>query len=88
MGKRSREKPARLGEKLLQIRNSLGLSQTDIWRRLELEGKNHYTVISAYENDKQEPSLTTILRYARIAGISTDVLLDDELDLPKKLKRS
>jgi len=26
-----------------------------------------------------------LLSYARVAGISTDVLIDDDLDLPKKL---
>jgi hypothetical protein len=38
--------------------------------------------------DVREPSLLVLLRYARVAGVSVDKLLDDELDLPEKLGRS
>ena len=31
---------------------------------------------------KNEPALPILLRYARIAGVTVDVLIDDELDLP------
>jgi len=31
----------------------------------------------------REPPLPILLRYARLAGISTDVLIDDDLKLPK-----
>jgi transcriptional regulator with XRE-family HTH domain len=41
--------------------------------------------ISAYELGNREPPLPVLLKYARLAGISTDVLIDDELDLPEKL---
>jgi hypothetical protein len=41
--------------------------------------------ISAFELGTREPPLPVLLAYARLAGISTDVLIDDELDLPKKL---
>ena len=37
MGRKSRMKPARLSEKLLQIRTFLGLSQTELLRRLGFE---------------------------------------------------
>jgi hypothetical protein len=33
----------------------------------------------------REPSLPTLLKYARSVGISTDVLIDDEIDLPTDL---
>lgn len=32
-----------------------------------------------------EPPLPVLLSYARLVGSSTDVLIDDELDLPGKL---
>ena len=32
-----------------------------------------------------EPPLPVLLAYAKLAGVSTDVLIDDELDLPAKL---
>jgi hypothetical protein len=38
-----------------------------------------------FELGEREPSLIVLLRYARAAGVSTDVLIDDELDLPKRL---
>jgi transcriptional regulator with XRE-family HTH domain len=39
--------------------------------------------ISRFENGQREPSLLVILEYAKLAGISTDVLIDDKLSLPK-----
>lgn len=45
----------------------------------------HYSRISEYENGTREPSLMTILAYARLAGIHVEDLIDDALDLPAKL---
>jgi transcriptional regulator with XRE-family HTH domain len=83
-----RPKPERLAEKLLQIRTALGLSQTEMLRRLGLEEIMKHTRISEYELGIREPSLMTLLQYARAVNVSTDVLIDDELDLPKKLPAS
>jgi transcriptional regulator with XRE-family HTH domain len=44
------------------------------------------THVSEFERGLREPSLLALLQYARLAGVSTDVLIDDELDLPAKLK--
>jgi transcriptional regulator with XRE-family HTH domain len=85
MARSPRLKSARLPEKLVQIRLTLGLSQNEMLRRLELHEKLSRTTISAYELGTGEPPLPILLRYARLAGISTDVLIDDELDLPEKL---
>ena len=85
MGRYSRKKPFRLAEKLLQIRNALGLSQNELIRKLGLEDELTQSRISGYELGTREPSLPTLLKYARIAGIYVDVLIDDELDLPEKL---
>jgi transcriptional regulator with XRE-family HTH domain len=87
MGRRARLRPERLAEKLRQVRLALGLSQTDMLRRLRLEDVIHYSRISEYELGKNEPPLPVILGYARAANISTDVLIDDELDLPAKLPK-
>jgi transcriptional regulator with XRE-family HTH domain len=85
MGTASRPKPARLAEKLLHIRLALGLSQNGIARRLGLANKLSQYTISAYERDVREPPLTVLLRYARVAGVWADALMDDELDLPPHL---
>ncbi len=85
MGSRARPKPERLAEKLLQIRLALELSQDGMLARLEL-GESHFrSAVSGYELGTREPPLPVILKYARLAGICTDVLLDDELDLPANL---
>lgn len=85
MGRYARKKPERLAEKLLQIRNSLGLSQNEMIRRLGLEDELTQSRISGYELGTREPSLPTLLAFARLAGVCVDVLIDDELDLPTKL---
>lgn len=85
MGRRARLRPERLAEKLLQVRQALELSQMDMLRRLGFEEQIHYSRISEYELGKNEPPYPILLQYARVAGISTDVLIDDELDLPAKL---
>jgi transcriptional regulator with XRE-family HTH domain len=81
----ARPKPERLAEKLLQIRNALGLSQTEMLRRLGVEDLIEYHTISKYELGKNEPPLMILLRYARVAGVYVEDLIDDELDLPEKL---
>jgi len=80
-----RPRPTRLGEKLRQIRLSFGLSQSEMLRRLDAEDLIVYSQIAGYELGQREPSLLILLRYARAAGVPTEVLIDDELDLPGKL---
>ncbi|HYX30766.1 MAG TPA: helix-turn-helix transcriptional regulator [Pyrinomonadaceae bacterium] len=82
MGK---ERPKRLGEKLAAIRKRLELSQNGMVRRLGLTGKLTREEISAYERGVRQPSLPTLSRYASIAGVWIDVLVDDDLDLPEQI---
>jgi transcriptional regulator with XRE-family HTH domain len=83
MGVKARWKPARLAEKLLQVRQSLGLSQNEMIRRLGVEMTQNR--ISDYELGNGEPPLPLLLIYARVAGVCLERLVDDELDLPDKL---
>ena len=85
MGKAKRIKPERLAEKLLQIRESLGLSQNEMVQRLGYSNIFTRNYISAFELEIREPPLPVLLSYARLAKVSTDVLIDDEQDLPKRL---
>ena len=85
MGTKPRLKPERLAEKLRQVREALGLSQSEMWRHLGVEDLIVFKQISAYEVGKREPPLPILLQYARAANVSTDVLIDDTLDLPAKL---
>jgi transcriptional regulator with XRE-family HTH domain len=85
MARGPRERPRRLSEKLLTIRQELGLSQTEMLKRLDADDRMVYSRISEFESGKGEPSLPVLLQYARVAGVCVDVLIDDELELPAKL---
>jgi len=81
----TRPKPERLAEKLRLIREALGLSQSEMLRRLGFENVHAYTRISSYELGRNEPPAMVLLEYARAANVYVDALIDDELDLPVKL---
>jgi transcriptional regulator with XRE-family HTH domain len=85
MGTKQRPRPKRLAEKLLKIRTDLGVSQDELIDRLGLTGDLFSASVSQYERGVREPSYIVLLKYARLAGISTDVLIDDELDFPESL---
>ncbi|HZG50955.1 MAG TPA: helix-turn-helix transcriptional regulator [Pyrinomonadaceae bacterium] len=78
-------KPARLAEKLIQMSVALGLSQNEMISRLGLSDELIREELSAFERGLRQPPLVMLLKYARSVGISTDVLIDDELNLPDKL---
>lgn len=80
-----RSKPDRLAEKLRQIRDALGLSQSEMLRHLGLDESMKYARISEYEQGQREPTLMTLLAYARAAGVHIEDIVDDEMDLPDKL---
>jgi transcriptional regulator with XRE-family HTH domain len=85
MGTRARHKPERLAEKLLRIREALGLSQNGLIRQMGAEDLIAQNTVSEYELGKREPSLLVLLKYAEVAGVCLDVLANDDLDLPAKL---
>lgn len=86
MGRSRRPRPARLAAKLRQIRTALNLTQEQMFEQL---GKTKTALypghVSLYEGGQREPPLPVLLRYARVAGVYVDVLIDDELDLPDNL---
>jgi transcriptional regulator with XRE-family HTH domain len=85
MGRASRPKPAHLAEKLSQIRAAFGLSQNELISRLRLTEEIIRVDISAYERGVREPPLPILLRYAQLAGVYVDALIDDTVQLPKTL---
>lgn len=89
-GKRRRPRPFYLPEKLRQIRQAYDLSQSEMVSRLGLTEELNPSDISAFERSPEnkwsrEPALPHLLRYARLAGVSVEVLIDDGLKLPDKL---
>jgi transcriptional regulator with XRE-family HTH domain len=86
MGRNRRPQPSYLPSKLLEVREKLHLTQEQMAKNLSSsKAPVHPGNISEYETGKREPSLLTLLQYARLAGTSIDILVDDELELPKKL---
>ena len=79
----ARPRPKRLAEKLLQIREALGLSQREMAEQLaeQARGKITYKNISKYERDKSVPYIEIVLAYARLANVSMIQIVDDDLDL-------
>lgn len=81
--------PKRIAKKVTQIRLSMGLTQEQMAAALrERAAKGvriHAGYVGLYEMGTRTPLPLVILAYAKVAGISTDVLIDDELDLPKRL---
>ena len=80
MGRTPRNKPRHLGRKLLQIRQRLGMSQTEMSKALGL--KVHYSAVSNFELGTREPDLIVVLKYARLARVPMETLVDDKLKLP------
>ena len=76
-------RPNRLAEKLLQIREALGLSQREMAERLasragvKITSKN----ISKYERDRSVPFIEVVLAYARLANVEMNEIVDDDLEL-------
>lgn len=84
MGRSRRNKPKKLGRKLLAIRKRLNMSQTEMARALQL--KVHYSAVSNFELGTREPDLIVVLRYSRLAGVPMETIVDDQLGLPESNK--
>jgi transcriptional regulator with XRE-family HTH domain len=85
MGTKPRYRPKKLGRKLFLIRDALGLSQSEMLRRLGAEESFSTARISEYESGIREPSLWVLLAYGRVARIHVETIIDDEAALPEKI---
>jgi transcriptional regulator with XRE-family HTH domain len=86
MGRSRRPRPTHLASKLLQIRLSLGLTQQQMFERLNYQQSPLLPPrISDFELGKREPPLQLLLAYARTVGISLETLADDEIVLPTSI---
>jgi transcriptional regulator with XRE-family HTH domain len=74
-----RQKPKYLPEKLFRVRERLGATQPEMARLIGFKGS--CARISEYEVGKREPNLMVLLSYAKAGGISTDMLIDDSVEL-------
>lgn len=85
MGLKRRLRAERLPEKLKKLREELKLSQNEILIRLGFDDRLDRSTVSHYETGEREPPLPILLRYAQIANIYVDALIDDAIELPKNM---
>ena len=77
-----RAMPKKLGRKMRQIRERLGMSQRQIVEVLNYKDTPlRASQISQYENGQREPTMMLVLAYARLAKVPMEVLVDDKLKL-------
>jgi transcriptional regulator with XRE-family HTH domain len=87
MGRQRRPQPRLLAKKLRAVRTHLGIGQAEMARRL-----NHGpsppdgAMVSRFERGEREPNLFVIVAYARLAKVSTDVLIDDAWSIGDMVK--
>jgi len=88
MGQSKRTQPKRLKGKLKAIRTHLDLTQEEMVLQLRKFAPRESIdtgYVSRFENGKREPTLPILLAYSKLTGISINALVDDDLDLPKRL---
>ena len=79
MGRTRRPQPKYLAKKLKRIRGEIGVGQAEMAKLL-----NHGpsppdgAMISRFERGEREPNLFVIVAYAKVAGITAQVIIDDE----------
>ena len=91
MGRQRRPQPRLLAKKLRRIRMEFGIGQAEMARLLD-HGPSppDGAMVSRFERGEREPNLFVIVAYARLAKVSTDVLIDDGWsigDLVKEMPR-
>lgn len=78
-----RAMPKKLGKKMRQIREQLGMSQREIVVALNYKDTPlRASQISQYENGQRGPTMMLVLAYARLAKVPMEILVDDKLKLP------
>ena len=68
----------RFGEKLRTLRKRNGLSLRQLASELEFASHSHVTNMEA---GRKKPSAELVFKIARFFNVTTDQLLDDELDV-------
>ena len=70
--------PKKLGEKLRAIREHKGWTLDQMAAAVGRDDTGRRTRVYEWEQGIRQPDLKSLLEYARLAGVSTDVLLDDK----------
>lgn len=86
MGEKARPRPARLAEKLKEIRLRIddGLTQVEMIKRLGFtEEELPQDRISKFERGTMEPNLIVLLAYSDAANLYLEAICRDDRDLPQ-----
>jgi len=89
MGRKRIPSPKRLKSKLRETRTKLLRMTMDEMaeelKKLGAERSTHSGYIAEYESGRRQPSLLTLLAYSKATGLSINVFVDDDLELPETL---
>lgn len=77
----SRQTPTRLGLKLKLIREHLNLTLDEMAEAIGRHDAARRARVHEWETGQRQPDLKSLLAYSRLVGVSTDALIDDDLDL-------
>lgn len=72
-----RRKPKLLSNKIVLIREHLGIALADMARKLEVSSGR----LSNYENGRSEPTLMEMLVYARLGEVHLESIVDDTVSV-------
>lgn len=70
-----------LPKKLIAVRRKLGLTQTQMAKRIGLQVSPAH--VEEFESGFTEPDLNILLVYSEIAGVHLEVLINDNVELPE-----
>jgi transcriptional regulator with XRE-family HTH domain len=73
--------PKHLGKKLRSIREWKGWSLDEMAEAVGKKDPSRRTRVYEWEQGIRQPDLKTLLAYAKIIGTSTDILIDDDLNI-------
>jgi len=78
-----------LPDKLVLIREHLGIDPMDLTSKLEVARKLEVTSrrLSNYETGKSEPTLMELLVYARLVNVRMELIIDDEVSVDEFRER-
>jgi transcriptional regulator with XRE-family HTH domain len=77
----SKQPPTKLGKKLKSIREHLNFTLDEMAETIGRHDPGRRSRVHEWETGKRQPDLVSLLAYARLVGVSTDVLIDDECEL-------